>query len=668
MNRIAEDCEWLEADGLGGYAMGTTARLRTRRYHALLCVARRAPAERVALVADVDVWLQVGDRSLPLGSRRHVFGNGDRLDPDGRDSIAAFAAEPWPRWTFAVPGGGSVEFELFVPHERAAVVLRWRGRELPAGARLHVRPLLACRDHHALQVRNDAARTGSDADDERVVWQPYEALPAVIATSNGSWAAEPHWFQAFVLSEEKARGYEWREDLLSPGTFTFAVDGSAEAVLVLAARSVGAPLPVGTAAVVAERLALAERLRRAAFPSALHRAADAYLVGRGEGRSVIAGYPWFLDWGRDTFLALRGLCLATGRLQAAWDVLRTWLPHLQGGLLPNRFPDDGGAPEYNSVDAALWFAVAAHEFLERVGRPAWFPPHERARLQQAILEVVRGCEGGCRHGVRVDDDGLLRAGAPGLQMTWMDAKVGGRVVTPRIGKPVEVQALWIAALRAAAAIDGQWRAAAKRAETTFCARFWNAAAGCLFDVVDLDHEPGAVDAAMRPNQILAVGGMAFSLLDPARARMVVDAVERQLWTPLGLRTLAPADPEYLGRYGGDAVARDVAYHQGTAWPWLLGPFVQAWVRVRGDTSAAREEARQRFVAPLLQHLQDAGLHHVSEVADGDAPHRAGGAPFQAWSLGELLRLQLDVLAATTPANATVVDSDNPTQPLGAAGI
>jgi len=360
----------------------------------------------------------------------------------------------------------------------------------------------------------------------------------------------------------------------------------------------------------------------------------AYVVGRAGGRTIVAGYPWFTDWGRDTFIALRGLLLATGRLAEAEQILLAWSGLVSEGMLPNRFPDDGGTPEYNSVDASLWFVIAVHDFLLAVPEAP-----SRTTLRDAVGLILDGYARGTRFGIAADTDGLLRAGVPGQQLTWMDAKVGDWVVTPRIGKPVEVQALWINALRIGAAWWPKWGRQTDLAQMSFLERFPDPDTGGLADVVDVDGLPGQVDRRIRPNQIFAVGGLPTPLLAGAAARRVVDLVEARLLTPMGLRTLAPGEPAYVGRYAGDRVQRDGAYHQGTVWPWLIGPFVEAWLRVRDNAAAAKAEASACFLAPLRAHLDEAGLGHVSEVADGDAPHTPGGCPFQAWSLGELLRAE-----------------------------
>jgi predicted glycogen debranching enzyme len=314
-------------------------------------------------------------------------------------------------------------------------------------------------------------------------------------------------------------------------------------------------------------------------------------------------------------------------------------------MLPNRFVDQGDAPEFNSVDASLWYIIAVHEYIRAIAASeSALPAEDRDALTKAVVDIIDGYSRGTRFGIRLDADGLLAAGEPGVQLTWMDAKVGDWVVTPRIGKPVEIQALWLNALQIAEAFTSEYRDVLQLGLRSFNERFWNEAGGYLYDVVDCDHRPGTVDATLRPNQILAVGGLPYAVVDESLARTIVDAVESRLWTPLGLRTLPQGDLQYVPHYQGDVPSRDGSYHQGTVWPWLLGPFVEAWVRVRGDTVAARREARRRLLDPLLQHLNQAGVGHISEIADAEPPHTPRGCPFQAWSVGEALRLDVQVLA------------------------
>ena len=648
MNTANDAREWLETDGLGGFASGTVSGVRTRRYHALLLTAVTPPTGRFVLVNGLDAFVETQAGRFALSGQRYA---GDVVSPDGPLRVESFRAEPWPRWTYGLGDDVRVEQEVFVTHDRPQVVIAWRLVGAAKTARLEVKPFLSGRDYHALHHENPAFDFAPELGESggRVAWRPYPGLPAVVARSNGRYAHDPQWYRSFLYAEEKGRGLDCVEDLAAPGSFHFDL-AAGEAVLVLSADAQDArPEAAQDALALVAALRASETRRRARLADPLDRAADSYLVRRGGGRTIVAGYPWFTDWGRDTFIALRGLCFATGRYEDAKAILLEWAGAVSQGMLPNRFPDRAEAPEYNSVDASLWYVVAVHELLEaadagraRVGR------RERERLVAAVGAILDGHRRGTRHGIRRDADGLLAAGEPGVQLTWMDAKIGDRVTTPRIGKPVEIQALWLNALRIGAglgvAVPEEW----ERARAAFLARFWSDETGALADVVDVDHEPGRVDLAFRPNQVLAIGGLPFPVLEGDRARRVVDAVEARLVTPLGLRSLAPGEAGYRPVYGGGIVERDEAYHQGTVWPWLVGPFVEAWVRVRGATPAARREARERFIAPLRQHLDEAGLGHVSEVADGDAPYRPGGCPFQAWSLGELLRLERVVLADAAP--------------------
>ncbi|HEU0031373.1 MAG TPA: amylo-alpha-1,6-glucosidase [Kofleriaceae bacterium] len=616
--------EWLETDGLGGFAMGTADAIRTRRYHALLLAATEPPDRRMVLVADHEAFVVTPAGRFALTSHRY---RGEVIHPDGTTRITRFDHEPWPRWEWTLPDGARVACELVVARGAPRTALRWT-RLAGTVTALDVQPLLAPRDYHATHHENPAFRFAADVRGEVVTWRPYDGVPAIRVAANALYQHAPDWYRSFWLRDEAERGLDCQEDLAAPGVFTFDL-AAGPAVMVLAADEL-----TGDPAQTATRMFDGERARRARFASPLARAADAYVVARGAGQTIIAGYPWFSDWGRDTFISLRGLCLSPGsdRRDDARAILLAWAGVVDGGMLPNRFDEHDARPEYNSVDAALWYVVAAAAYLE--GKTS---AGDRERLEAAIAAIVDGHLAGTRHGIRVDRDGLLAAGVPGLQLTWMDAKVGDHVVTPRIGKPVEIQALWINALR----IAGR-TADAERATAAFRARFWDPARRQLYDVVDVDHEPGRIDPSTRPNQIFAIGGLPHALLDGDIARAVVDTAFRELWTPAGPHSLAPGDPRYAKCYAGGPAERDRCYHNGPVWPWLAGAFVEAWLRVRGNTAEARREAQRQFVAPLHDRLAIAGLGHLSEICDGDPPHRPCGCPFQAWSVAELLRL--DALA------------------------
>jgi predicted glycogen debranching enzyme len=496
-------------------------------------------------------------------------------------------------------------------------------------------------------------------------------VPAITALSNARYQHEPHWYCNFRYDEERARGLDFTEDLASPGVFEWDLSAGEAVWLLAASDSPGLEIQRDMSAVsFLNCLRENERLRRKEFPSRLHQAADAYIAQGRSGKTILAGYPWFTDWGRDTFIALRGFCLASGRLDDAREILLTWASAVSEGMLPNRFPDHGEQPEFNSVDASLWYVIAVDEFLTacktaRKGVSA----REKELLRTAVEEILEGYAKGTRFGIRMDADGLLAAGMPGSQLTWMDAKIGDWVITPRTGKPVEVQALWLNALKVGSNFSPGWKTHFQRGLAAFKARFWNETSGYLYDVIDCNHEPGTMDPAFRPNQIFAVGGLPLNLLEQDQAERVVSAVEERLWTPLGLPSLAPGSPGYAPRYSGGVRERDSVYHQGTVWPWLIGPFIEAWVRVRGATVEAKHEARRKFLQPLLAHLNDGGVGHVSEIADADAPHTPRGCPFQAWSVGELLRADAIVLASEQrplkAAPRSIFASARATRPAGA---
>jgi len=520
--------------------------------------------------------------------------------------------------------------------------------------RLRVEPLLAFRDYHALTHRNPAAWTGFE---ERVVgemrevrFQPYPSLPSLrLAHHGGPFAGAPTWHENVEYLEELDRGLDFREDLLLPGSFALElvpgtpqlVAATAEAGLPLDLDALGSRFPLASARVrppaTSQTTPAAGDL--AAARARLDLAAQAYPVRRADGSAtVVAGYPWFTDWGRDTMISLPGLLLARGRLDPAREVLEGFLAHLEDGLVPNRFPDAAGPAEYNTADATLLMFQAVHAWEQAGGSPAFV----RDVFYPAACAIVDAHLRGTRNGIHVDpDDRLLVAGGPGSNLTWMDACVDGRPVTPRHGKPVEVNALWYNALRlserwARSLGDGP-RATAFRSEADAVARsfdrtFWNAARRCCFDVV----LPEGPDARLRPNQLFALA-LPFPLLDASRRAMVLAAVEAALLTPVGLRTLARDDPGYRASYHGGPAERDGAYHQGLVWPWLVGPYVDALLGVRGDSVATRAHARAA-IAPLVRTMEAGCLEQVSECFEPEPPFRPVGAPAQAWSVGEVLRV------------------------------
>jgi len=633
--------EWLEANGLGGWASGTIAGCHTRRYHGLLVAATRPPVGRMVLLSKLAETVALGDERFELDTNRYA----GSVHPRGFEKLRSFTLDPMPTFVYEA-GGVTLQKTVTAIHGENTTVILYDVLAAPAEFTLELRPLIAFRDYHELQRENGALRFANASFADGVFRaRPYEGAPELFLQAAGStFSARPDWYFRFEYAEERARGLDAHEDLFCYGAFQRRLVQGDRFGVIVSTGEVDGRDPVG--------LVSKERARRKAIADAvpgdddtvktLALAADAFVVRRGEDlRTIIAGYPWFSDWGRDTMIALPGVCLATGRFDDAKKILRAFARSVDAGMLPNRFPDGGEAPEYNTVDATLWFLVAAHRYLEASGDEEFV----LAELLPVFEEIVAWHERGTRYGIRVDHDGLLLAGAPGAQLTWMDAKVGDHVVTPRHGKPVEVQALWYNALCVLA--DLRKRAGssdlstslltrAKQVKERFVEAFWNDESSCLFDVVDGDRK----DASIRPNQIFALS-LPYPLLPKDKARAVLAVIEEKLLTPFGLRSLSPDDPSYRGRYEGDRVSRDTAYHQGTVWSWLLGPYADALVKTNGAVGKAKA---RKAVEGLFPHLQEAGLGTISEIFDGDAPHAPRGCPAQAWSVGEALRVAKDLIA------------------------
>ncbi|MCK6471352.1 MAG: amylo-alpha-1,6-glucosidase [Planctomycetes bacterium] len=635
--------EWLETNGLGGFACGTVAGPRTRRYHGLLVPALKPPVERRVLLAALDEELVIKSQPLALSSHEYP----GAVHPDGHTRLVGFRLDPWPVWTYEVDGC-VVEREFFLVHGTDAAVLRYR---LLSGARraaLFLRPFLAFRDFHATTHETDLWDRRARIEQGRVAFRPFASMPALwLGHSNGGYRHEPDWYRNFELRIERERGLDCREDLFKPGALGLELEAGHDAGFIAALKP--------TDYAEAGDLALRERRRRSlvagALPGAdavtrrLLLAADAFVVRREwtdkqgkkkDGRSVIAGYPWFGDWGRDTLIALPGLCLEAGRQSDARSILRAYAEFADGGMIPNRFPDEGEQPEFNTIDASLWYFDALYRYYKHSGDAALV-----RELLPVLEQMVARHVDGTRYGIHADGDGLLTGGEPGVQLTWMDAKVGDWVVTPRMGKPVEINALWYNALRVLADLEKSCGRAlesvayarrADRVQKAFAAAFWNAERNCLFDCIRPDGTP---DASLRPNQILAVA-LPFRMLPAEQERAVVDAVTEKLLTPFGLRSLAPGESEYRGRCTGGPQERDGAYHQGTVWAWLIGPYAQAYANVHAQDPECKAHLRE-VLAALLRNLDRAGLNQVSEIFDGDAPHQPRGCFAQAWSVAALLQ-------------------------------
>jgi predicted glycogen debranching enzyme len=606
--------EWLETNGLGGYASSTVSSANTRRYHGLLVAATKPPVGRMVLLSKLEESIAFPDGPVELSC--NLFP--DAVHPAGYRYLEEFRLDPWPVWRWNIDSV-RLEKSVCLLHGRNAVVVEYRllaGGTVP----LDVRPLITARDYHSL------GHAGPQPPQPNL----HFLHPGAQLTPTGDW------YYRFEYPHEQERGLDYEEDLYQPFVLRFPLTTGSPVHIVAATE----PCEAWDTNALLEQ----ERSRRlpssTAFEPALRRAAEQFTASRGNTTTLIAGYHWFTDWGRDTMISLPGLTLANGQPEFARSILETFLPTLNQGVIPNRFPDFGEEPEYNSSDASLQF-VAAIQFYLNLSDDIGFVG---GRCYPALKEIVEWRERGTFYNIHMDAaDGLLSGGAPGAQLTWMDAKVNGRVITERSGKPVEIQALWYNTLRFTASVAlrvndqpfaQHCEGLAAQCLASFNTKFWNESAGCLYDVIDGDQR----DASIRPNQLAA---LAIRMVEGERAARALEVVRRELLTPYGLRTLSPRDPRYHGRYEGNQESRDEAYHQGTVWPWLLGPYARALFAVHGKTPD--------LLAPFSEHLLEAGLGQISEIFDGDPPHAPRGCIAQAWSVAQLLEIAPQGEAGTWPA-------------------
>jgi len=586
--------EWLETNGLGGFSSSTIIGLNTRRYHGLLTAAMKPPVGRMVLLSKLEETLVIDDSRYELSANQYP----GALYPSGFQYQTAFRLDPFPvfayeideikieKSVFMVQGENTVvvQYEFGMPEKRVALL------------RFEVRPLIGFRDYHSTTHENDSLNPRVEAKAGITTIQPYTDLPALhFAHDAGELDSTGYWYRNFEYVREQERGLDFVEDLFSPFLLRFDLNRSAPLRIIASTewhdvRDADRYLDVEKS----RRQALASTTeskpkgraagsaRGGSLIESLIRAADQFIVSRGADKTVVAGYPWFSDWGRDTMIALPGLTLATGRPDIAKSILVEFAKHVDQGMLPNRFPDGGEAPEYNTVDATLWFFEAVRALLQNTN------DHEfvRESFYDVLTDIIAWHVKGTRYNIHVDTDGLLSAGESGVQLTWMDAKLGDWVVTPRPGKPVEIQALWYNALcimeQLAEKFGDQaarkkYKAMAKRTRDSFNRQFWNKHEGCLYDVIDVDTQ----DSSIRPNQVIAIS-LSNSMVSKPRAKSVLRVIEGELLTPRGLRTLAPKESGYVGSYEGDPSRRDAAYHQGTVWPWLMGPFITAYSKTFGE--------------------------------------------------------------------------------------
>ena len=630
--------EWLETNGIGGFSSGTVAGANTRRYHALLTAATRPPLGRVTMLSKFEETLIVDGKSFELSSNQYP----NSVYPNGYQYLQSFRLEPFPIWIYEVEGT-EIEKKIFMVDGANTVVCQWLiisqvSEEVQKPTvQLELKPLLSFCDYHHLQHENSEFDLHYETSENLVTVKPYQNLPALYFAHNASAVENTGaWYRNFEYAIEKERGFDYTEDLFQPFVLRFDLNDTTVVIASTEKQDFSLVENLEKAEIKRRKNLVEEANAEDDFAKELVLAADQFIVSRGAGKTIIAGYPWFSDWGRDTMIALNGLTLSTNRPEIAKQILLEFSFHISMGMLPNRFPDAGDEPEYNNVDATLWYFEAIRAYVEKTKDYEFVKKNLYEKLVDIIIWHVRGT----RYRIEVDEaDGLLYAGEAGVQLTWMDAKIGDFVVTPRTGKAVEIQALWYNALCVMAdlaGIFGDWAdekkylELAEKAKENFNRIFWNEAENCLFDVIDGD----ARDASVRPNQIFAVSLPNAILTDAEKSKKVVEKVEFELLTPVGLRSLSPKDKSYCPIYIGSPFERDSAYHQGTVWAWQIGGFVDAYRKVF-------PENKQRVVEILdgfKMHLTEAGCGQISEIFDADAPHKPRGCPAQAWSVAEVLRV------------------------------
>ena len=627
--------EWLETNGIGGFASGTISGANTRRYHGILTAAMRPPLGRVTTLSKFEETLIIDGEKFEISSNQYP----NKIYPEGFKFLKNFRLAPFPVWTYEI-GSVRIEKKIFMVYGENTTVCRWKIVSGNADAKLELRPLFSFVDYHALQHETPNIEFEKDEFSENLIFiKPSDDLVEIYLAHNANEIQNTgFWYKNFEYEIERERGFDFYEDLFQP--FVLKFDLSKEAIVFASTEKHDVSFADNFENVENRRR---EKLSETAeakddFEKQLVLAADQFIVSRGDGKTIIAGYPWFSDWGRDTMIALSGLTLATNRVEIARDILLEFSKYISEGMIPNRFPDIGEMPEYNTVDATLWFFEAIRAYVEKTDDFDFV----KDILYEKLKNIIEWHQAGTRYNIRVDDDGLLFAGNENSQLTWMDAKYGDTVFTPRTGKAVEIQALWYNALKVAAYFAEQFDDAktfeeytqfAEKLRKNFNRIFWNNEKECLFDVISENGEP---DASVRPNQIFAVS-LKHSMLDIEKAQKVVEIVEKELLTPPGLRSLSPDDKQYQGIYKGSPFLRDSAYHQGTVWTWLIGGFIDG-LRKTGGNSSETEEKIAGMLENFKIHLSEAGIGQISEIFDGDKPHKPRGCIAQAWSVAEILRV------------------------------
>ena len=629
--------EFLETNGLGGWSGSSIIGAHTRRYHGLLVAATVPPTERMVLLSKLDETIVTGQARYQLGANLYP---GPTIQPNGHHYLNKFSKELFPEWEYEADGI-KLKKTIAMVHGENTVLVIYDVLEAPQSFTLELLPLMAARGYHSLAQEGPQMHWHVDFEEGIFHNLPDGKTDVYIQVPGAAYQHSPRWFKNFQYTAEQYRGLDYSEDLFNHGTFTVELKQGDSLGIIISTESPGGRN--------AHELFSKENLRRQLLISSqpddetfheLVLAADQLIVKRNENlKTIIAGYHWFTDWGRDTMISLPGLCISTGRFDDARKILSAFARSVSDGMLPNRFQDNGEEPEYNNVDGTLWFFIAVNKYLEATG--------DRQFVLNEILPVLKSIIDwhyhGTRYNIKVAEDGLLFAGEEGQQLTWMDARIGNWVVTPRMGKPVEIQALWYNALRIFADLldlngqpddSGMMNMAADRVKKSFNQQYWYVEGNYLYDNIN---EKGERIAEFRPNQLFAIS-LPFTLIEGDKAMVVLQQVTEHLYTPVGLKSLPRSDKNYVPVYGGDQYHRDSAYHEGTVWSWLLGPYVDAIMKVYGNNGKG---VAMKVINDFSYHLNEACIGSVSEIFDAEPPHHPRGCVAQAWGVAEVLRVMKD---------------------------
>jgi len=629
--------EWLETNGLGGWAGSSIIGCNTRRYHGLLVAATVPPTERMNLVNKLDETIILSNQRFDLSTNDY----GDVISPQGYQYLSSFKKDLFPEWIYEVNGIKLTKTIAMVHGENTTLII-YKVEKANEPFILELLPLISARGYHSLQHAYNNIFWDVQFENGIFKNQPFYGAPNIyLSVPGATYKHDPHWFYRFNYAVEKYRGLDFEEDLFNHGMFTLELkEGDSLGIIISTEDPQNRNVHILLEQENLRRKDLIKGYEKNETLQQLILAADQFIVKRDEDlKTVIAGYHWFTDWSRDTMISLPGLCLSTARYEDAKKIIAAFAKNVSMGMLPNRFTDNNEPPEYNNVDGTLWYFVAIYKYLEHT--------NDTEFILKEILPVLKNIIDwhfkGTRYNIHVDEDGLLYAGEKGVQLTWMDAKIGDWVVTPRMGKPVEIQALWYNTLNIFSKLlemNGQEEDArivcidANKAKKSFLQKFWFEEGYYLHDVIDEKENP---DATLRPNQLFAIS-LPFALIEGEQAEAVLKIMEEQLYTPVGLKSLPKSDVHYVPVYGGDTYHRDSSYHEGTVWSWLLGPYIDALMKSESENKKAKA---RKVIEDFKYHLNEGCIGSVSEIFDADEPHHPRGCVAQAWGVAEILRVIKD---------------------------